>query len=361
LIIEKLNIEIKDSDLKHKNYLSKILISKTESLEKSNYEIKQAKTLSEIINTAKKHNLNPQKIEIETKKPEKQIPKFSTQQISINTAKAILNSHSHISQNVAALNIRINEEKKDKDIDKKSPISLQELLKKDSLKEENTNSVLQNISKKVLDSDIEEENSLTKMLDKLNQNSSKSNNKENLFTTLTSSSKEKHNTTHNIVNNSQTKMEYNEIVNNNIDKSNEQLNQKIINAKQTVQNFAKTLQEQVENYKPPFTRMQLSLDPKDLGKVEVTLVSRGNNLHIQVNSNPTAIGVMAIQGNELKNQLTSMGFTDVQMQFNMNQQQQQQQQQQNSRRQIYSGDKYIDIDEIPENYESLEIIIPQYV
>ena len=107
--------------------------------------------------------------------------------------------------------------------------------------------------------------------------------------------------------------------------------------------------------------MQLSLDPKDLGKVEVTLVSRGNNLHIQVNSNPTAIGVMAIQGNELKNQLTSMGFTDVQMQFNMNQQQQQQQQQQNSRRQIYSGDKYIDIDEIPENYESLEIIIPQYV
>jgi len=116
----------------------------------------------------------------------------------------------------------------------------------------------------------------------------------------------------------------------------------------------------VENYKPPFTRMQLSLDPKDLGKVEVTLISRGNNLHIQVNSNPTAIGVMAVQGNELRNQLTSMGFTDVQMQFSMNQQQQQQQQQ-NSRRQMYSGNEYIDIDEIPENYESLEIIIPQYV
>ncbi len=135
----------------------------------------------------------------------------------------------------------------------------------------------------------------------------------------------------------------------------EHLNQKIIDAKVTVRHFAQTLQEQIENYKPPFTRMQISLDPKDLGSVDVTLVSRGNNLHIQVNSNPTAIGVMATQGNELKNQLVSMGFTDVQMQFSMNQQQQGRQQWQSS------GARYVESEEIPDFYESLELIIPRYV
>ena len=135
----------------------------------------------------------------------------------------------------------------------------------------------------------------------------------------------------------------------------EHLNQKIVDAKVTVRHFAQTLQEQVENYKPPFTRMQLSLDPKDLGSVDVTLVSRGNNLHIQVNSNPTAIGIMATQSNELKNQLVSMGFTDVQMQFNMNQQQQGRHQWQSS------GGSYSESEELPDFYESLELIIPQYV
>ncbi|BBG66880.1 flagellar hook-length control protein FliK [Hydrogenimonas sp.] len=138
-------------------------------------------------------------------------------------------------------------------------------------------------------------------------------------------------------------------------KAAEALSQKIADAKVTVRHFAQSLREQVENYKPPFTRMQLSLDPKDLGSVEVTLVSRGNNLHIQVHSNPTAIGVMATQGNELKSQLVSMGFTDVQMQFNMNQQKQGQRQWQNSD----SG--YLKSEEVPDFYESLEIIIPQYV
>ena len=139
-------------------------------------------------------------------------------------------------------------------------------------------------------------------------------------------------------------------------KASEQLTQKIADAKTTLRHFAQTLQERVENYKPPFTRMQISLDPKDLGSVEVTMVSRGNNLHIQVHSNPTAIGIMATHGNELKNQLVSMGFTDVQMQFSMNQQQQQNRQQRHD-----FGDGYAESEEIPDFYESLDLIIPHYV
>ncbi len=139
-------------------------------------------------------------------------------------------------------------------------------------------------------------------------------------------------------------------------KASEQLSQKIVDAKATLRHFAQNLQEQVQNYKPPFTRMQISLDPKELGSVEVTMVSRGNNLHIQVHSNPTAVGIMATHGNELKNQLVSMGFTDVQMQFSMNQQQQQNRQQRHN-----TGSGYVDREEIPDFYESLDLIVPQYV
>ncbi len=139
-------------------------------------------------------------------------------------------------------------------------------------------------------------------------------------------------------------------------KATEQLTQKIVEARSTLRHFAQSLQEQVENYKPPFTRMQLSLEPKELGSVEVTLVSRGNNLHIQVHSNPTAIGIMATHGQELRSQLVSMGFTDVQMQFNMNQQQQQQQR----RGESYSG-QYTEGEEFSELYESLDLIVPHYV
>ena len=134
------------------------------------------------------------------------------------------------------------------------------------------------------------------------------------------------------------------------------LKREILDAKATVRHFARTLQEQVENYKPPFSRMQLSLDPKELGSVEVTLVSRGNQLHIQLHSNPTAIGVMATQGQELKQQLVNMGFTDVQMQFNMNQQRQQQHKQPKT---VPEG--YLEVEEIPDFYESLDLIIPHYV
>ena len=346
------SVEDKEKKLKYKTYISRIFLSKTEHSIKAENEIKQVKTLDEIIKIAKKHELNPQNIQIKT---EKTIPKLNIQsQTSINSAKAILESHPHISQHVSALNIKIEED--EKFLDKTPSLSLQKLLQKSNSKKTDNNS--QTLILK--SSDSEQDEDLTKLFVKLQQNSSKPHQKENIFTSITNifgDIKSK-----NQINSKKDKSlfetDINETVRHeNIAKPTELINQKIVDAKQTIRHFAQTLQEQVENYKPPFTRMQLTLDPKDLGKVEVTLISRGNNLHIQVNSNPMAIGVMAIQGNELKNQLISMGFTDVQMQFNMNQQQQQQ----DNRQHIYSAKEYIDIDEIPENYDSLEIIIPQYV
>ncbi|WP_201352159.1 flagellar hook-length control protein FliK [Hydrogenimonas urashimensis] len=141
-------------------------------------------------------------------------------------------------------------------------------------------------------------------------------------------------------------------------KTGESLHQKIADAKATVRHFARQLQEQVENYKPPFTRMKMLLEPKELGAVELTLVNRGSNLHVQVHSNPNAIGLMATQGQELKSQLVSMGFSDVQMQFSMNQQQQRPRH--NMQKSRSEGDVAI-AEERSDFYDSLNIIIPYYI
>jgi len=101
----------------------------------------------------------------------------------------------------------------------------------------------------------------------------------------------------------------------------QELKQNIHKAKESVKHFANTLKETIENYKPPISKLSLELHPKELGKVDVTIVHRGDNLQIQINSNNTAISFMHSQQQELRQNLINMGFTDVNMSFNQNQQQ----------------------------------------
>jgi len=99
------------------------------------------------------------------------------------------------------------------------------------------------------------------------------------------------------------------------------LKQNIHKAKESIKHFATGLKEAIENYKPPVSKLSMELHPKELGKVEVTIVHRGDNLQIQINSNNTAVGFMHSQQQELRQNLINMGFTDVNMSFNQNQQQ----------------------------------------
>ena len=101
--------------------------------------------------------------------------------------------------------------------------------------------------------------------------------------------------------------------------------QNIISAKQTLKHFASSLKEAVENYKPPVSKLTLELHPKDLGKVEVTIKQRGDNLNVQINTNNTpTINFFTSSQQELKNSLVNMGFTNINMSFNANQDNQQQ-------------------------------------
>ncbi|EAL1815313.1 flagellar hook-length control protein FliK [Campylobacter coli] len=94
-----------------------------------------------------------------------------------------------------------------------------------------------------------------------------------------------------------------------------QNNTKNITPKETLQYFSQDLKEAVDQYKAPITKLSITLNPNNLGEVEVTLVQRGNNLHINFNSNTNAMNLFIQNQAEFKNSLVNMGFTGLEMNF----------------------------------------------
>ncbi len=147
-----------------------------------------------------------------------------------------------------------------------------------------------------------------------------------------------------------------------IDVGNESKNIEIKNkeAQQMMRHFATDLKEAVENYKPPFTRLKMVLNPAKLGEVDVTLIQRGNNIHINVSSNNTALNLLAQNVTELKTQLANNGVVNTTMQFSTSHGEHQQQEGRHQQFQEFykSMDQFSD-DEL-EQITSMEITFPQY-
>lgn len=137
-------------------------------------------------------------------------------------------------------------------------------------------------------------------------------------------------------------------------------------AQQGLRHFASDLKEAVQDYKPPFTRLTMKLNPEKLGEVEVTLVQRGNNVHVNIQSNNTAsVAFLAHNATELKAQLAHQGITNATMNFmsggenpQQNSAQQQQQEHQQNRYKAYQSFEELELNE--EQLSALEIIIPHY-
>lgn len=132
-------------------------------------------------------------------------------------------------------------------------------------------------------------------------------------------------------------------------------NQKIISSKETLQYFSKDLKEAMEQYKAPITKLSITLNPSNLGEVEVTLVQRGANLHINFNSNHNAMNLFLQHQAEFKNSLVNMGFTGLEMNFS-DQGKKEQQQEKKSKSHYYE-----------ENFEeesgpkiNLELVLAKY-
>lgn len=136
-------------------------------------------------------------------------------------------------------------------------------------------------------------------------------------------------------------------------------------AQQSMRLFASDLKEAVQEYKPPFTRLTMKLNPEKLGEVEVTLVQRGNNVHVNIQStNANSVAFLAHNATELKAQLAHQGITNATMNFmsggenGQQAQQQHQQEQQQNRFRSYESFEELELNE--EQISALEIVIPNY-
>jgi len=125
--------------------------------------------------------------------------------------------------------------------------------------------------------------------------------------------------------------------------------------KKTFNTFAQDFREKVENYKPPLMKIKMQLNPGNLGEVDVTLINRGNNLQVNINSNPNTIAIFAQNQTEFKNSLINMGFTSLQMNFGENKDNQRgQNHKENGKNTKFFEDDHIETD-------GFEMIIPQYI
>ena len=141
---------------------------------------------------------------------------------------------------------------------------------------------------------------------------------------------------------------------------------KLNEAKQMIKYLSNDVKTAIEDYKSPFTRVKIQLNPQRLGEVDLTIVQRGKNLHVNISSNNTAVNTLAMNANELRVQLSNSGINNATLNFSNNSQNgenaQQQQQSRQNEQQAHEEYNYFDNEEANEEIlSSLEIIVPQYV
>ncbi len=148
----------------------------------------------------------------------------------------------------------------------------------------------------------------------------------------------------------------------------ESLEVKFNEAKQMMKYLSSDVKTVIDDYKSPFTRVKVQLNPQKLGDVDLTVVQRGKNLHVNISSNNSAINTLSMNIQELRIQLNNSGLNNATINFNNSEQnsssnnfngEQNHQQEQQNAKEEYS---YFDNDETGEEIMSaVEIIIPNYV
>jgi len=127
-------------------------------------------------------------------------------------------------------------------------------------------------------------------------------------------------------------------------------------SRDTFSNFANDFKEKLENYKPPFMRIQLALSPKGLGEVDVTIINRGSNLHVNITSNTNTMSVFTQNQAEFKNSLVNMGFTNLEMNFS-----DQREKNQHQNKASKESNDFFEEENLEEGTTNIELIVPKYV
>ncbi len=141
---------------------------------------------------------------------------------------------------------------------------------------------------------------------------------------------------------------------------------KLGEAKQMIKYLSNDVKTAIEDYKSPFTRVKVQLNPQKLGEVDVTIIQRGKNLHVNLSSNNTAINTLSLNANELKTQLNNSGINNATLNFNNSSQNSEQngssgQHNRHNERQANDEYNYFENEEANEEIiSSLEIVVPNY-
>ncbi|GAA9107938.1 flagellar hook-length control protein FliK [Helicobacter pylori] len=85
--------------------------------------------------------------------------------------------------------------------------------------------------------------------------------------------------------------------------------------KETIKHFTQQLKQEIQEYKPPMSRISMDLFPKELGKVEVTIQKVGKNLKVSVISHNNSLQTFLDNQQDLKNSLNALGFEGVDLSF----------------------------------------------
>ena len=141
---------------------------------------------------------------------------------------------------------------------------------------------------------------------------------------------------------------------------------KLNEAKQMTKYLSQDVKQAIDNYKAPFSRIKVQLNPQKLGEIDMTVVQRGKNLHVNISSNNAAINALAMNVNDLKVQLTNNGIQNATLNFNSGSSDggQAGHQDQNHRQNQQASQEYSYFDKDEQNEEiinSLEIVVPNYV
>ncbi|NHB14596.1 flagellar hook-length control protein FliK [Helicobacter pylori] len=90
---------------------------------------------------------------------------------------------------------------------------------------------------------------------------------------------------------------------------------KSVTPKETIKHFAQQLKQEIQEYKPPMSRISMDLFPKELGKVEITIQKVGKNLKVSVISHNNSLQTFLDNQQDLKNSLNALGFEGVDLSF----------------------------------------------
>ncbi|MGL2491960.1 flagellar hook-length control protein FliK [Helicobacter pylori] len=293
------------------------------------HNAKEPKTLKDIQTLSQKHDLNASNIQAATT-PENKTPLNASDQLALKTTQAPINNTlaKNDAKNTANLSSVLQSlEKKDPlskehanppNNEKKTP-PLKEALQMNAIKRDKT------LSKKK--SEKTQTKAQTTAPSIVPENAPKIPLKTPPLMPLTGANPppndniptplEKEETTKEASDNKEKTKESNNSTQNaqNTQASDKTSENKSVTPKETIKHFTQQLKQEIQEYKPPMSRISMDLFPKELGKVEVIIQKVGKNLKVSVISHNNSLQTFLDNQQDLKNSLNALGFEGVDLSF----------------------------------------------